>query len=199
MTLTQDERIIATNADWLPPEGTWPAIDDLRTEHHRLLAGMHAAYADARAIAVKYEEEDAAVDSARRAGIRSDSPATMPKTTPPRRREAEQDEANKTALAARDALFEWAEEAFARIHELAPELHAQLDANEREAQADEEHARRALDIALAKQRGLVPLRGWLRHELSELPGYRVPFNTLGTPAADEPLDLRDLTGGITVA
>jgi hypothetical protein len=168
-------------AGFFPPADNYPELAHLRAEHERLLAAVSDAQAHASELHRRASaEQDARADAMRDAVLSGGKPgdAELAARTVTDEQIAE---AHLAADAAREALQTFAQHAVAEVVELAPQMHAELDARVLAAEEKREQARRLLAEAERDAAEPKRMRNWLDRCTGESTLGLYPFEEMGLP------------------
>jgi len=160
-----------SRADWIP-EGAFPELDELRTEHQGLRDQALAADRDASALKERFEAEDASHAEALRARV-SDPSLEHPDLSSPEDRAAAVAEAEGRSRAVAEVQDAFLHRAVATIAERYPEWVAMLDSQDGEVEDRVEEARAALAKLEAQRDATVQLRLWLQRTAGHHPRFGV--------------------------
>jgi len=187
------------NAEWFPPEDTWPELAHLRKEHQWLLAVVQAESQSLREIREQHEVEDAARSVALKAQFLTNGaePGEDERQTE-EYRHSDLADAQLRLEAAYDALVTFLKEAVAEVEHRAPEWYELLERRREQAQANVEEARRLIAQAERVVLEAERVRGWLDRFTGKSALGHIPFAEMGSSApTSDPAPLPPL-GGVLV-
>lgn len=184
----REENPALERPDWLPVTD-WEELEDLRTEHGRLLAQTAALAQEAGALEERFKEEDEARSEALRESFRSGGETTAPEVTPEEERKAAFAEIKERQVAAVEALDDFLNTAVERIQEHAEEWDRDLGSKGAEAEGRAAELRAAAARAEAEAKSLPRLGRWLTRTAENRPGMHIPAAMLVSPVVPTVLEL----------
>jgi hypothetical protein len=151
-----------TSRSWLPTNSGITWLDDLGTEHRRLLAGREAADSERSALAQRFEREDDDRRQAYTASARSGHEPDVASPTAPDERRALLADAEARVAAANDALDGFLTDAIATIEERASDALDDLAERLDDAAEKRREAQRLVAEADAVESRTWRLDEWMR-------------------------------------
>lgn len=161
--------------NWLP-EGFWPRLDELRTEHRAAIERMETARTEASELGARFKAEDETRERAYRTGLET------PEVTDPAERDRLVAEARSRFEAAEKEFKETADRVLREIQDAEADWQADLNRRRSEADQKRAEARAALAEADEATAKLTILSRWLRRTAENRAWRQVPYESLGVPA-----------------
>lgn len=150
-----------TDPEWLPVGTGWPGLDDLASEHRRLLDARRQAGEELRALDARFAEEDAGHDLALRDSFADGADGALPAVTGSAERAELRKVASDRLQAGNDVLDDFLERAIVELEAKAPEWMAVLDGQAEASAEKRREAQQLVAAAEADELRLRVLRGWI--------------------------------------
>lgn len=186
------------SGDFFPPEGVWPELAHLHTEHQRLLAVRSAEWRALQEVENRHEAEDAARGEALKASfLNGDEPGEDGRELE-EARHTDLADARLRVEAATDALVAFLTEALAETKARCPEFYELLESRQEDADAKVEEAHRLVAEAERVVAEAARMRTWLDRHSGMSVLDPIPYSELGVSAAQpDPAPLPPV-GGVLV-